>query len=1088
MSIEIVSASAGTGKTHYVSHAIGDALTPDAASPARVEGLIAVTYTRKAAAELASRIRQVLVTAGAYDRAQRLPLAYVGTVHSVCKRLLDEHAFEAGISPKLEVLPEEEAKSMLEQALEEALDPSFHDRLDALSRALRPNWDAFKRQADWMDDVRKVLDLARSNRIAAEQLAEMGRRSVAGVHALLPAPALDGEALDRALVAQIEALTEHLQRSGDATDVTEKALNALRAALRDRDASGRLPWATWAKLSKVEPSKKHREQTARLHTVAADHERHPRLHADLTAYVTLVFEAAACALASYARWKEERRYIDYVDMEERTLDLLAMPEVAAHLGARLDLFVVDELQDTSPIQLALFLALSRIAARSVWVGDRKQSIFAFRGADPSLMDGVSALVERGGHEPRILETSYRSRPAIVDLVSHAFAPAFERQGIPARQVHATAHRTDDARLSTLPPFGVFSLATKNAGEDVSAIAEGVRRLLEAPGETPVVDRQTGETRDLRAGDIAILTRTNTDAAALAAALEQRGVRASLPRAGLLATPEGSIVSAALRLLVDASDRLATAEIEALTGFGGRDPDGWLDAILARRAAEIARRSATPGVPGPAPPVEPQHDALVRIAALRAGSSMLSPSEAVDALIAALGLVELCARWPQPTQRIGNIDALRRLAHAYEERCAQRREAGTLAGLVHYFGAIEGESDHQHVSAGDEAVELSTYHRAKGLEWPVVVLSSLSFERESRAFGVAVESERAGIDLEDPLAGRWIRLWPWPYGDQKKLPLADAAAASPEAGRAADLAARESLRLLYVGFTRARDHLVFAVRDDKNGRRWLDAIDDDSGPRVELPRRAEDAAIVAVRGTGCSHAARVLRLDPGASPPVALPRIERHAAFTSPGPRGAADSPPPYAIAPSRAASEWSGLPAARVVGTLVLAGRVAWRLGESDVAIVGTAIHGFLAADCFEAGLEARVARAREQLEARDLRATVRPEHLVAASDALRAALDERWPGAVWHREVPIRARVATDHGARQVMGSIDLLLETDAGFVVIDHKSFLGVSDPSRALVHAPQLAAYGRAIGMASPKPVMAYWLHSPLQGAMVEIAFEG
>src|SRR5689334_5925690 len=101
----VVSASAGSGKTEHLSRAVTSALAAEGPDAVPLEGLVAVTYTRRAHAELSARIRQTLIKRGAYREAARLPLAYIGTVHAVAFRLLEEFAIDAGLPPGLDVLP-----------------------------------------------------------------------------------------------------------------------------------------------------------------------------------------------------------------------------------------------------------------------------------------------------------------------------------------------------------------------------------------------------------------------------------------------------------------------------------------------------------------------------------------------------------------------------------------------------------------------------------------------------------------------------------------------------------------------------------------------------------------------------------------------------------------------------------------------------------------------------------------------------------------------------------------------------------------------------------------------------------------------
>jgi ATP-dependent exoDNAse (exonuclease V) beta subunit len=712
MKIELVGASAGTGKTWRVSHEIADAVRPDAPMRARVEALMAVTYTRKAAAELTSRIRQTLVEAGDFESLQRLPLAHIGTVHSVCFHLLGEFAYEAGLPPDLQVMPEDETKRVVEQAFEEDIPEDLFHRLEALSRTLKPHWDVETKRSEWIEDVRDVVALARSNRIEPSRLAGMAKSSADGLLKLLPAAGRDGDVLDEGLARAIVAAIKTMEKYDDEQKNTRKALEVIRDARQERSTTGTLAWETWARLSKVAPGASHRETVEPLIVAAARHPSHPRLHAELREYIACVFAAAASVLEGYARWKQERRYIDYIDMEERTLGLLSLQSVQDVLRDRLDLFVVDELQDTSPIQLALFLAFARLARRSIWVGDRKQSIFAFAGADPLLMDAVARMIARKGGKPDVLDTNRRSRPELVEVVSALFSKAFARYGFSPEEVRSKAHRKVEVALSALPPLGCWWLGSRNREGDAEAIAAGVAKLLKKPGDTRVLDRQNGETRDLRAGDVAILCRTNAEAATLAGALEGRGIRASLPRSGLIATPEGAFVVAALRRACDPSDRLSLAEMDVLTGFEGLTPDEWLERIieagLARKRGDRSRaEDADPGeAPGQSEPGSASRAATID--AVRGSVRRLSPSEALDALIHALDVETACRRWPRASERLGNLEALRALSLAYEERCAWAREAGTLGGLVRYLGELAGAGeDSQHVTAGHVAVQIST---------------------------------------------------------------------------------------------------------------------------------------------------------------------------------------------------------------------------------------------------------------------------------------------------------------------------------------------------------------------------------------------
>ncbi len=195
---------------------------------------------------------------------------------------------------------------------------------------------------------------------------------------------------------------------------------------------------------------------------------------------------------------------------------------------------------------------------------------------------------------------------------------------------------------------------------------------------------------------------------------------------------------------------------------------------------------------------------------------------------------------------------------------------------------------------------------------------------------------------------------------------------------------------------------------------------------------------------------------------------------------------PTASAPSRAATDWTELPAYAPLEDERYADRIP--LGDSKGVswdVVGDTLHAFFAADVPGLSPETRRARGERLLQGADLRKLLTPEALLKASDDLRAWIERRWPGATWHREVPVSAMVATAAGTQLVSGVIDLLLETPTGVVVIDYKSFPGAASGWRgkAAELAPQLAAYARALELAG-MTVLETWLCFAVGGGAVRV----
>ena len=229
--ITIVGASAGSGKTYRLTEVVSGAIDPAGEHRLGLESLVAVTYTRKAHAELQARIRRTLVGAGAFDEALRLPLAYLGTVHAACLRLLQEFAIDAGLSPNVDVVAEDAGK-LLRQSLEASLEPAARARLEGLAARFKLRWDPKIKRTEWLTPVADIMDLARSNRIPPEDLAGMAERSAAGLLALLPVKEeKDGDAIDDALARELAKAANALAKANDETKTTQAGDRPLRGRL-----------------------------------------------------------------------------------------------------------------------------------------------------------------------------------------------------------------------------------------------------------------------------------------------------------------------------------------------------------------------------------------------------------------------------------------------------------------------------------------------------------------------------------------------------------------------------------------------------------------------------------------------------------------------------------------------------------------------------------------------------------------------------------------------------------------------------------------------------------------------------------------
>ncbi len=1043
--VDTIIASAGTGKTYRLVEEIV-AEVSGRIEPHRV---LATTFTKKAAAELSGRIRARLIEGGRPDLAAAMLSARIGTVNSVCGSLISEFAFELGRSPVAEVIAEDRQAAIFSRAVGGVIEesgPAISQIAERFGLQARSYVMHGRTLRGWHDEVRRAVDLARSNGIPPDRLAHCAERSGASLEALLPEAAAGetDEALDAALRSALESCKIEVDRNRARLKATtiSKDVPVVEKALRTLASGDRPSWSDWARLAKLGATKADEALFAPVIAAAAVHARHPGLKSDIRRYVELVFGCAARCMEAYADHKRARGLLDFVDQEMLALEIIADPANADRLRELIGAVFVDEFQDSSPIQIAIFTALSRIAGRSLWVGDPKQSIYGFRDADPALtIAAAAAITASSGGDVSYLRRSYRTRPQLANFVNAAIAPNMLRVGMAEEEIcFDGCDRVEDPAVPAALSF--WPMTGKKKEDRTLMLAGRIAGMLHDRSAWPVTDRG-GAARDVRGGDVAVLCRGNAQVGDLASALSLHGVRVAVERAGLLDQPEIEFALAAFRWIADASGTLALAELARL----GSDDDRWFAAVFEADARSGLIASL------------PFADALVEI---RERASQLTPSEVFDALLHAEAVLDTMLRWNEAEQRLQNLEALRGLVEGYQEEQRAERQAATLAGACAWIAARDDAR--QPESRHPDAVNLMTYHAAKGLEWPVVIMTELDAPARGSPFGLTAEDENEP-DWNFPLAGRVLRYWPWPYGEQQKgVDLNVSALASPQ-GVAVDAAERlERTRLLYVGMTRARDHLALATTGCALA--WLGELRDDAG-----------AALVIDEGEAVTVAAErfVVRACAGIAEPLVNGEVPLLVEYGRPLAEHVVH--PPLRLRPSDAVIEEGRV---EVAETAALGSRIPL-VGAPDLQLLGEAIHRFLAADDASTPPEVRMARAEAVLMRWGV-PQVAPTDLVTMAERLHAFVGARFGGATTLREWPVHA----EEGLQVLSGRLDLLVELGDGYAIIDHKSFPGsvALDEERLRAFAGQVSVYARALERVTGRTRFEYWIHQPIAAVMTRI----
>ncbi|RPI39025.1 MAG: DNA helicase UvrD, partial [Betaproteobacteria bacterium] len=563
------------------------------------------------------------------------------------------------------------------------------------------------------------------------------------------------------------------------------------------------------------------------------------------------------------------------------------------------------------------------------------------------------------------------------------------------------------------------------------------------------------------GDVAVLAKTNDGVKKIAAALRAASIPWATEQPGLLSTPEALLALACLRRLNDVRDTLASAEIASLADC--EEPESWLaDRLRYLQAGGDSARWREAG--------EGAHPLLARIAELRGQARLLSPRAAMELVIAQCDLPGRVLCWRRSELvgrvRLANLQALVALARTYEDACLSRREPATLSGMLLWFGdQTQGQLDMLAQPAVD-AVKVMTHHGAKGLEWPIVILMDLEKDIKDRLWSVGARSETA-LDVAAPLKGRWIRYWPWPFGAQRKVEIAEAIAQSEEGVRIRAEAIDEAKRLLYVSMTRARDFLVIALPAktkecalmNELGAPWL--LGEEGTQSLRL---AKDLSIPYRRAVF--------------DPPQALEHpAEDDGALRWFKPADCRSARLPAVVLASAAPGGSCKVVETREVGTRV-------KLKSAvDMAALGSAVHACVAAAITSSKARFDTADANRILQGFGVAGAIDSTALVGQIGALERWIEARWPDCRRHPEIPVEGVLPN---GQVVYGRIDLLLDTQSGWVLIDHKSNPAPKDRWHhvAAEHVGQLSMYASALSHVTGRPVNEVWILLPIAAGAIRI----
>ena len=842
----LVSAGAGSGKTRVLTERLMRYIA-DPAHPADLDSFLVITFTRAAAGELRGRITEELARRLALDpgnaRLRRqsalIRRAQIGTIHSFCAALLRENCQKAGLPPDFRILEEERAESMRASCLDRVLDacydgidgdPDFRlladtvgagrddSTLAALVLELHRKMQCHAFPADWAAEQAALLSAPASDAGTTPWGRELLRwaRALADFRAaemealiadMKPEPVIfDKYAGHYALIADmLRELSRRLSVGWDSArellPLDVPRLPALRKS-PDEALSDYVKAQRKACLKDVEKIEKVLAQSSDtllrdLGTTAPAMQRLLRL--------TLDFDAA------YLREKQSRGLVDYADLEHRAAALLIgtdgkPTELARTLSQRYTEVMVDEYQDVSLVQDAIFSAVSDGGQRLFLVGDVKQSIYRFRLADPEIFNKkYRAWGDPASGARRILlRENFRSRREILDAANAVFSCCMsETLGdvdysadaalVPGAVHYAGAVPVPELLLYEQSGGGEDERPDRTASE-AAFTARRIRTLVES-GVT--VTDSDGE-RPMHYGDVAILLRSaNRTGGVYRQALMDAGIPVgSAQGSGFFTSPEISLVLMMLSVMDNPHKDIPLIAVLRSAAFGFTP-----DELAAVRAADRDADYYT-ALEKAAETDEKCRAFLDRLAALRGEAADLSAAETVWRVIEALDLLALCSAMDDGARRRANLMALIELSEGFESTGYRG-----LHRLSLWLAALAEKGEEPGVASGvGSAVQIVSIHRSKGLEYPVVFLCDTEKKFNTR--------DQHGSVLIHPELGLGPRVVD--LENRVQYPSLAYLAISKREKRE-ELS--EEMRLLYVALTRAKERL-FVVASCENADKTL----------------------------------------------------------------------------------------------------------------------------------------------------------------------------------------------------------------------------------------------------------------------------
>ena len=713
--ITYINAGAGSGKTTKLTQILSKELSTGTGNIKPSE-VILTTFTELAASEFREKSRQQLFKDGYPGLAAELDSATIGTVHSVALSFIQKYWYLIGVSPDMKVMSEDDLQVYISESLGDYV-TTGHLKFFSDYRAYFDIKDG-QGKADfdfWKNHLLTIIDKANNYSVNINESKTFSRDVVDFIFC-------NKTGLNTTLMGSLISILNS-EFSGYSVPQQGK-VKPLLDSLNNSQYSYAILSKVYKELTSERPDmgKKNRDNLPKLMGQPDFDKLVNNLEDFLTSssgndspggmmkqMITTLFDIAQKWKNGFNEFKTKRHIIDYNDMERHFLDLLGVKQVAEEIKGTYKLMMVDEFQDSSPIQLEIFKKLSDLMVHSYWVGDPKQSIYGFRGDDVELVKQITNVfpnpVDKLFHEN--LPNSWRTREPLVNLTNDCFSRAFSGI-INKSDVVLTAQRKENTNFSE--PLSHWNCYVPRKA-DYSFPDKVADRIMGLKGSNINIQiKGKDEFRSIQYGDIAILCRTNSECKSFADALTKKGIPVSYVNNDILQQTVVQLVFTLLKFMVDSSNKHVRADLMRL-----------LENTLTKDILQ-ERLNYLVGLKADKQDLWLEENSLIqKLNAFRQTVRNLSVSDLIESIIYGLDLPQVVAKWDDEENRRQNLQTLCSMTKSYDEHCLQMGIGASVGGLLTYLTYAEVDTK---IDNAADAVKVLTYHGAKGLEWYYVILSSL----------------------------------------------------------------------------------------------------------------------------------------------------------------------------------------------------------------------------------------------------------------------------------------------------------------------------------------------------------------------------